>query len=705
VPSPSRLAPALAAALALTCLAAAAPAAAGTYTVRQCDYAAGNGHHDFQWQSAGVPTVDPHAGSGCGEFGLAVRNGGGGTQRTYPSGAYGGWFAYAPDGTVITAFSGAFGVLEGSCCVSGMASYAEATQAHDGQGARAYLFQGHLGNASWYAPSGLQGPVGRGWSSPASGFDAKRVGFHLRCGPGFSCSQSVHGDLRLRGRSFDFTLRDDVAPAVGDPTGTLLTGGWVRGVRTLSFPAHDTGGGLTDVEAVFDSGNAFRSPSSCTVVAGRYARLQPCPRGRAGDWAVDTARLPDGGRHLHLSAVDAGGARTQRTVAAYVDNGAPARPGQLEVLGGDGWRAANGFELTWDNPGGQYAPIARARWRACRAGQAGGCVNGARSGTGVQASGPIELPEAGEWDLEVWLEDSVGNADPDRASAPRRLRYDPDPPLLDLLPADPAAPHRVAATASDLSGVVGATVELRRPGSDAWTTLASTRSAGRIEAEVDEQLRAAGGLVAVRVTAVDAAGNAAVANATRELPTPAPVWIFPPIPDAGGLGVVVPAPQRAASRSRPHRAGRVTMTARSRVVRRGRAWRVTGRRGAKRRVAGRRGAGRRSADRRGRRPRLRDVRRLVTVGGRPVLFRGRVGRPVPRGGKLVEVQAHFRGRWRTISTVRAKRSGRWRFRYTFRTSRWRAAHRLRARVPVEAGYPFRAGASRPVRVTVLPIRR
>jgi hypothetical protein len=99
------------------------------------------------------------------------------------------------------------------------------------------------------------------------------------------------------------------------------------------------------------------------------------------------------------------------------------------------------------------------------------------------------------------------------------------------------------------------------------------------------------------------------------------------------------------------------------------------------------------------------VRRLVTVGGRPVLFRGRVGRPVPRGGKLVEVQAHFRGRWRTISTVRAKRSGRWRFRYTFRTSRWRAAHRLRARVPVEAGYPFRAGASRPVRVTVLPIRR
>ena len=64
-----------------------------------------------------------------------------------------------------------------------------------------------------------------------------------------------------------------------------------------------------------------------------------------------------------------------------------------------------------------------------------------------------------------------------------------------------------------------------------------------------------------------------------------------------------------------------------------------------------------------------------------MLFRGRVGKPVPRGGKLVEVQAHFRGRWRTISTVRTRRDGRWRFRYTFRASHWRAVHRLRARVP------------------------
>ncbi|HEX2160411.1 MAG TPA: hypothetical protein VHF88_01140, partial [Thermoleophilaceae bacterium] len=114
---------------------------------------------------------------------------------------------------------------------------------------------------------------------------------------------------------------------------------------------------------------------------------------------------------------------------------------------------------------------------------------------------------------------------------------------------------------------------------------------------------------------------------------------------------------------------------------------------------------RRAAQRRGRRPAWRDARRVTVAGGRPVLFHGRVGRPVPRNGKLVEVQAHFRGRWRTISTVRSRRGGRWQFRYRFQAATRRATYRLRARAPVEAGYPFAAGASRPVRVTVLPARR
>jgi hypothetical protein len=662
VPRLSRLVLALAAALALTCLAVTPPATAGTYTVRQCDWAAGNSHHDFVWQSSGVPTVDQYAGSGCGEFGLAVRNSGGGTQRTYPSGAYGGWFAYAPNGTVFTSFTGAFGALEG-CCVNGMTSYAEATQQQDGQGGRAYLFQGHLGNDSWGAPSGLGGPIGRSWSAATSGFEARRVGFHLRCGPGFSCSQGIYGDLRLRGRSFDFTLRDVTAPTVGDPGGSLFHGGWLRGTRTLSFPAYDTGGGLSGVEAAFDDETLLQSPSNCTIVAGRYARFQPCPTARNGEWTVDTSRLPDGVRGLELRASDVGGATVQRTYTVNVDNHAPATPRDIGLRDGEGWRRTNRFELDWINPGGQHAPVARAHWQACPASPATltagtGCVNGERLGAGVTSSGPIALPVAGEWDLRAWLEDAAGNGDPETATSPRRLRYDPDPPALRFLPAHSATPERFDVAAHDLSGLASGTIELRRYGSEDWASLPTENHGDRLVAVLDESRRATGGPFDLRARATDAAGNEAVVygggRTLREQASPAP------------------------ARPKPRPRAKVTMVARA-----------SAKRGSR---AGKRPARRWS----------RGVRQLGVAGGRPLLFQGRVGRPLPRHGKLVEIQAHFRGRWRTISAVRARRDGNWRFRYVFRTTGLRTSYRMRARVPVEAGYPFAAGASAPVRVTVLP---
>jgi hypothetical protein len=649
------------------------PAHAGSYSVRQCDWAAGNGHHDFVWHAAGQPTVDVHAGSGCGEFGLALRNGGGGTQRTYPSGAYGGWFAYAPPGTVITRFAGAFGALQG-CCVSGMTGYGEATERPDGQGGRSYLFQGHLGDATWYAPSGLNGPVGRSWSAAASGFDARRVGFQLRCGPGFSCNQSVYADLRLRGRSFDFTVRDDVAPAIGAPAGSLLAGGWRRGVQSLALAAGDTGGGLAVLEAEVDDGTVLRQPSECVTAGGHYARLAPCPAARTVGWQLDSARLPDGARTVELRATDAGGATTRRTASFAVDNSAPAAPRELTLGGGDGWRRGP-FDLSWVAPGGQHAPIALARWRICPAAAAfagPGCVEGERPVGGPAAVAP---PAAGEWDARLWLVDAAGNADPAAASDPLRLRYDPDPPALRLLPGDPQAPARFAAIADDLSGIADAAFELRRAGSERWVALSTERHGELLTAGLGRDR--AGGAYDVRVRATDRAGNVGVAYGGTRLVDSGPT--------TGG----------GARRLRRPRA-RVTMAAR----------RARTRDSASRRTAAPR---RRARDRR--RGRARSPRwgprqrRLSVAGGRPVRFEGRVGRPVPRQGKLVEVQAHFRGRWRTISTVRARRDGRWRFRYVFRTTGQPAGYRLRARVPVEAGYPFSAGRSRPVRVTVLPQRR
>ncbi len=87
--------------------------------------------------------------------------------------------------------------------------------------------------------------------------------------------------------------------------------------------------------------------------------------------------------------------------------------------------------------------------------------------------------------------------------------------------------------------------------------------------------------------------------------------------------------------------------------------------------------------------------------GESVTLTGRLrGRHIPSTGKLVEVQAFFRNRWRTISTVRSTPHGLWRFRYRFDGTRGRVAYRFRAYLPREGGYPYSSGASTPVRVVV-----
>jgi hypothetical protein len=87
--------------------------------------------------------------------------------------------------------------------------------------------------------------------------------------------------------------------------------------------------------------------------------------------------------------------------------------------------------------------------------------------------------------------------------------------------------------------------------------------------------------------------------------------------------------------------------------------------------------------------------------GEQVLFSGRVATtPVPGAGKLVELQAYFRGRWRTFSTVRTTRDGRWRFPYRFGATFGRVTYRFRVVLPAEGGYPFTTGRSRVVPIIV-----
>jgi hypothetical protein len=73
---------------------------------------------------------------------------------------------------------------------------------------------------------------------------------------------------------------------------------------------------------------------------------------------------------------------------------------------------------------------------------------------------------------------------------------------------------------------------------------------------------------------------------------------------------------------------------------------------------------------------------------------------VPVKGKVVELQAFERGKWRTFGSSRTSASGRFAYRYTFRSESRGRTFRMRARVRADVTYPYSLGYSKTVRVRV-----
>jgi hypothetical protein len=95
------------------------------------------------------------------------------------------------------------------------------------------------------------------------------------------------------------------------------------------------------------------------------------------------------------------------------------------------------------------------------------------------------------------------------------------------------------------------------------------------------------------------------------------------------------------------------------------------------------------------------VSRRLLRNGDTVRFSGRLlGGPVPDGGKLIDLQAHYRRQWRTFATPRTDVGGRWQQDYRFEATRGLVRYRFRARIRREAAYPYELGYSRVLGVTV-----
>ena len=95
------------------------------------------------------------------------------------------------------------------------------------------------------------------------------------------------------------------------------------------------------------------------------------------------------------------------------------------------------------------------------------------------------------------------------------------------------------------------------------------------------------------------------------------------------------------------------------------------------------------------------VSRRLLRNGDTVRFIGRLlGGPVPDGGKLIDLQAHYRRQWRTFATPRTDAGGRWQQDYRFEATRGLVRYRFRARIRREAAYPYELGYSRVLSVIV-----
>ena len=92
--------------------------------------------------------------------------------------------------------------------------------------------------------------------------------------------------------------------------------------------------------------------------------------------------------------------------------------------------------------------------------------------------------------------------------------------------------------------------------------------------------------------------------------------------------------------------------------------------------------------------------RRLAPGG-TVRFTGRLrGRPLPRSGKLIDLQARERGRWKTFDSVRTGARGRFAAKLRFTRRARRVTYPFRARVRRDESYPYALGLSRAVRVRV-----
>jgi hypothetical protein len=712
-----RLAAAAACALVLA-VASAAPARAGIYEVYACGSTAGAAQNAFQAVADSMMSAysicPPSSGVGTGIVTKATSNGG---RAPYLAGAY--QVFTAPPGTELADVTFNPGAIRLSHDWSaGIVAFDSDWDAGD------YPY----GCYPWNSYCGIGNSV-FSISATVNLYSHTRFRFQTRCVNTAGCDASASAFSPANRGLFSAAnvmvrVRDVVPPAITTATGALWSRGWHRG-REEGWTNYTDGSGIMRSRLYVDGSVRDATDFHCD-----FTQPRPCVDVLPAGHDFDTTTLTDGEHHIRVVSSDAAGNDAQIEQMIQVDNTIPAKPEDVAVSGGESWRSANRFDVRWSNPAGQVAPIVRAHYRLCAA-HGGDCITGAAEGQGISALG-LRVPEPGEWLGRVWLEDAAGNHDSGRASDTVRLRFDDEAPSARFEAQDPGDPRRVRVHVVDRgAGVHDGTVELRRIGAAAWTEAGGRLAGDHLNALVDDR-ELADGTYEVRARVRDLAGNERTGTDRVD---GSPMRLILPLRAGGAIALDrrrCRARRRARCRIRNRTELRGRLTANGGPV--GRATVAVLSRPRTGGAFARTASLRTGADGRFRfdvgsgpsrtlrflwegtntaRPASADVPVLVRArssiavdrravrNGDSVIFSGRLaGRPLPEGGKLVDLQVKLRGRWRTFAAPRAGSGGRWSYAYRFEATRGLVVYRFRARIRREAAYPYELGHSRTVRVVV-----
>lgn len=695
-------------------LVAAGGAHARPYTVVSCDSASPFGYSSSAWApfaNAGSTYATCPSGGGL-VAGISDRLTGGATYRGFDFSGHG--FS-APAGTSISSVKWAGRLARDNC------SWGTYLRAVPSEAAVVGLPPNQFcANRSWDT---------RGWPFPyAVPTGTTRLEQLVLCG-----ARECTPGAAMHTHNIEVTIEDPAPPSIGW-SGPLVSGRWVSGVSSHpSVTIHTAdNSGVQRVEATLGR-SSFNHGHHCN-----WASATPCPSGSQLVAPLGIADLPDGVHTIRVTAHDAALNSASVTRGVHVDNTAP-EPVVPAVVGGDAWRRTDEFVATWTNPPNQMAPIVRVHWKLCAA--AGGCVLRGERLVGATREVGLRAPAAGDYRLHLWLEDAAGNQREANAAVAVPVRYDPEPPSLTFEPTDPADPLRVAVNTVDRhSGVAGGRIEMRAAGTATWHGLATRLEGSHLIAYVDDE-RFRHGTYQFRAHAMDTAGNESSTDtradgtaASLRLPARTETRL-----EVGLLRRVVRRRirvRRLDSRVRARHGSSLRLTGSltgadghplagatvealerqadgsllplgsARTGELGElqyAVRATRNRNLVFRYPGSKRIGAASTGFELLVPASSSMRssRARVRNGEQVVFSGRVRtQPVPAAGKLLELQAYFRGRWRTFSTVRAASGGRWRFPYRFGATFGRVTYRFRVVLPAEGGYPFSKGRSRVVGVVV-----